>query len=242
MKLSVVIPAYNDAGHIESVVRGLYRRLVAEHIEHELIAVYDRSTDRTGDLLDMLTREIPTLQYVAKTPPKGYGLALQKGLEVFTGDAVAFYTADASDSPEDLVQFFRTMERERVDCVFGSRFVPGGAVIDYPFAKYILNRAGNAFIKTLFGLRYNDVTNGFKLYHRRVIEGARPFLSQYFNFTVELPLKAIVRGYSFAVVPNSWRGRKIGKSKFAVFKMGPLYFLTILYCFIEKILLRRRGK
>ena len=125
---------------------------------------------------------------------------MRRGLDEFRGDAVAVYMADASDRPEDLVRFFRAMLAHHADCVFGSRFMPGGRTFDYPLPKLILNRLANTFIQVLFGIGYNDTTNAFKLYRRHVIDGVRPLLSHHFNLTVELPLKSIVRGFSYVVV------------------------------------------
>ena len=125
-----------------------------------------------------------------------------------------------------------------VDCVFGSRFIRGGRTVDYPSVTLIVNRIANHLIRVLFGLRYNDITNAFKLYRRPVIEGLKPFLSPHFNLTVELPLKAIVRGYSYAVVPNEWINRKSGVSKLRIQEMGSRYLFIVLYCLIEKWLSR----
>ena len=141
--------------------------------------------------------------------------------------------ADASDLPEDVVRFYRTLEATGVDCVFGSRWMRGGGTENYPALKRGMNRLANNFIRLLFGFRYNDVTNAFKLYRRHVIDGVRPLLSHHFNLTVELPLKAIVRGYSYEVVPNTWRGREEGKSKLLLKEMGSRYLFIVLYCFIE---------
>jgi dolichol-phosphate mannosyltransferase len=234
MKLSVVIPAHNEDGCIEGTVRALYECLSGKEIEHEILVVNDNSSDRTEETLIALRDEIHSLRYINNEPPHGFGFAVRKGLEHFTGDAVAVYMADASDRPQDLVRFFRLMERTGVDCVFGSRFMRGGKVFDYPRLKLILNRCANTFIRLLFNLRYNDVTNAFKLYRRGVIEGASPILSHHFNLTVELPLKAIVRGYSYVVAPNHWINRKTGESKLKVQEMGSRYLFIVLYCFTEK--------
>ena len=234
MKLSVVIPAHNEEGGIEATVRGLYDRLRAENIDHEILVVNDNSSDRTEAILAALRDDVPTLAYRNNAPPHGFGFAVRYGLERFSGDAVAVYMADASDRPEDLVRFWRTLEEKPVDCVFGSRWVRGAHVHDYPRIKLALNRLANAFIQVLFGLRYNDVTNAFKLYRREAIDGLKPFLSHHFNLTVELPLKAIVRGYDYAVLPNDWINRKTGISKLKIPEMGSRYLFIVLYCFIEK--------
>jgi dolichol-phosphate mannosyltransferase len=238
VNLSVVIPAHNEEGVIAGTLRGLYAELKKEGVPHEIVAVNDHSTDGTGTILRGLSAEIPTLRAVENASAGGFGHAVRFGLERFTGDVVAVYMADASDSPEDLVRFYRVMSDQGVDCVFGSRFSRGGRTVDYPPHKYILNRLANRFIQALFRLPYNDITNAFKMYRRCVIEGAQPLLSAHFNLTVELPLKAIIRGYRYAVVPNAWVNRKAGVSKLRIKEMGSRYLFIVLYCFIEKWLSR----
>jgi dolichol-phosphate mannosyltransferase len=239
MKLSVVIPAHNEQACIGGTIRALHAQLSAEEIEHEILVVNDNSSDLTGSILLSLQPEISALNFVDNSPPHGFGFAVRKGLECYTGDAVAIYMADASDRPEDLVRFWRLIEKEGVDCVFGTRFSNRSRLVDYPIHKLILNRLANTFVQVIFGLRYNDVTNAFKLYRRPVIDGLKPFLSHHFNLTVELPLKAIVRGYSYAVMPNDWINRKTGVSKLRVQEMGSRYLFIVLYCFLEKWLSRR---
>jgi dolichol-phosphate mannosyltransferase len=238
MKLSIVIPANNEEGCIAATVRDLFLRLSDEGIEHEIIVVDDGSTDSTELILQKLALEIPSLRLHTNRPRSGLGVAVRNGLESISGDAVAIFMADGSDSSKDLVRFYRAMTELRVDCVFGTRFSKESSLIDYPLPKLILNRLANTFIRILFGLRYNDVTNAFKLYRKEVIHGLKPLLSHHFNLTVELPLKAIVRGYSYSVIPNSWTNRKQGVSKLKIKEMGSRYMFIILYCFIEKWLSR----
>lgn len=238
MKLSVVIPAQNESANIESTVRNLCERLAAEQIDHEILVVNDHSTDGTEEILVGLCRQLPTVRYLNNPYPPGFGWVVRWGLENFTGDAVTICMGDASDRPEDVAAFFRTMIADGVDCVFGSRFIEGGRLVDYPYPKLVLNRLANHWIRLLFNLRYNDVTNAFKLYRRHVIAGIQPILSHHFNLTVELPLKAIIRGYTFSVVPNHWINRKTGESKLKIKEMGSRYLFIILYCFIEKWLSR----
>ncbi|MBI4319060.1 MAG: glycosyltransferase family 2 protein [Chloroflexi bacterium] len=234
MRLSVVIPAHNEEGCIESTVTALTEKLTAEGVPHEILVVNDNSSDHTGEILTSLEQKHPSVQRIDNSPPNGFGYAVRAGLERFTGDAVAVYMADASDSPEDLMRFLSTMIERDVDCVFGTRFHRDSRVVDYPQGKLVLNRMANIFIRLLFGLRYNDMTNAFKLYRREVIEGLQPILAPHFNLTVELPLKAIVRGYSYEVVPNSWTNRTSGISNLKVKEMGSRYLFIVLYCLIEK--------
>ncbi len=233
-KLSIVIPAYNEEGSITETVTTLYQKLVTEYIDHEIVVVNDNSKDTTESILADLSGRYSTVKYYTNYGPNGFGHAIRYGLERFQGDYVAIMMADLSDSPEDLVAFYRKMEAENVDCVFGSRFIKGGKTYDYPQVKLYINRLANFIIRVCLGIKYNDATNAFKLYKRETIKGLHPFLAPHFNLTIELPLKAIVRGYSYTVVPNSWRNRKAGKSNLNIKEMGSRYLFILLYVMIEK--------
>lgn len=233
MKLSVVIPAYNESESIPETLRSLFKELSTQQIDHEIIVVNDNSKDSTLEVLTELTEEIPSLVIFTNNGPNGFGYAVRYGLERFSGDCVAVMMADLSDSPQDLVAFYRKLQ-EGYDCVFGSRWMKGGKVIDYPLIKRRINRLANLIVRFVFRIKYNDCTNAFKLYRRNTIEGIKPFLSPHFNLTLELPLKAIVRGYSYAILPNSWTNRKYGESKLKIKEMGSRYFFILLYCLIEK--------
>lgn len=234
MKLSVVIPAYNEEESLPETLNSLYKTLTLHGIEHEICVTNDNSKDNTELVLKELQQTIPTLVYYTNKGPNGFGYAIRYGLERFSGDCVAVMMADMSDSPEDLVLYYNTMKKKNVDAVFGSRFIKGGKVYDYPKVKLYINRVANFVIKLLSGIKTNDTTNAFKLYKRETIEGVKPFMSAHFNLTVELPLKAFVRGYTYTVVPNSWTNRKYGESKLKIKEMGSRYFFILLYCLIEK--------
>ena len=235
--LSVVIPAHDEEGEIEATVRAIATSLAAARISHEIIVVNDNSRDGTGAVLARLGAELPVLRVLDNPPPHGYGYAVRLGLAAFKGDAVVIVMADGSDNPDDIVKYYRKIE-EGYDCAFGSRFVRGARVSGYPWFKLALNRAANAFIRLLFWLPYNDVTNAFKMFRRSVIAGVQPILAYHFNLTVELPLKAIVRGYRYAIVPSDWRGRTHGTSKFKIKEMGSRYLFIVFYCYLEKLLSR----
>jgi dolichol-phosphate mannosyltransferase len=237
MKLSVVIPAHNEEGSIRETVERVYATLVAEKIPHEILGVNDHSADATVAVLEALADRTPTLRWINNDKPMGFGYAVRTGLEQFAGDALCVVMADASDDPRDLVKYYRRLE-EGYECVFGSRFMRESRVVDYPRHKLLLNRLANSFIKALFGFRYNDTTNAFKCYRREVIEGLEPILSYHFNITVELPLKAIIRGYSYSVVPINWYNRTTGVSKLRIKEMGSRYLFIVLYVFLEKLLSR----
>jgi dolichol-phosphate mannosyltransferase len=237
MKLSVVIPAHNEEGTVAETIEGLVSTLSREEIEHEVIVVDDSSTDGTAAAVERIASEHPQVRCLPSPYPNGFGFAVRAGLEAFEGDAVAIVMADGSDSPGDLVSYQRLLE-EGYECAFGSRFVHGSTVIDYPRSKLIMNRIVNFGIRVLFRHGYNDTTNAFKAYRREVIENIKPFLSHHFNLTVELPLKAVVRGYSYGIVPISWTNRKAGVSKLSLNEMGSRYLFIVLYVFLEHHLSR----
>jgi dolichol-phosphate mannosyltransferase len=235
LKLSLVIPAYNESANLPVTLTTFHEKLSLSGIPFEILVVNDNSKDNTEDVLRNLQHQIPSLTYVNNTPPhNGFGFAVRKGLDHFTGDCVAIVMADLSDSPDDLIRYYQKMKADNLDCVFGSRFIKGGKVVEYPWLKLRINRMANNLVRIVFGIRYNDCTNAFKLYHRHTIEGLRPFLAPHFNLTLELSLKAIVRGYSYAVLPNTWINRKHGASNLRIREMGSRYFFILLYCLIEK--------
>ena len=256
MKLSIVIPCRNEVEGVAETVQTLTRELDAARLDYEIVAVDDGSTDGTGEVLRRVAAQFggeqprcghpelgtrnthtPRLRIVINEGEHGFGMAVRCGIEHATGDAVVVFMADMSDSPADVVAYARKLE-EGYECVFGSRFIPGGRVVDYPLHKLVLNRLANGFIQMLFGLRLNDTTNAFKAYRREVIEGISPLFSKHFNLTVEMPLKAIARGYSHAIVPISWTNRKTGVSKLKIKEMGSRYLFIVLYVWLEKILSR----
>lgn len=211
----------------------LHATLSQEGVPHEIVVVDDGSRDGTWTVLQQLATRIPSLRAVRNPGPHGFGRAVVFGLNQMQGDACAIMMADASDSPADAVRYWRLLN-EGWDCVFGSRFVKGGQVIDYPRVKLLVNRMANFLVRIGFAVALNDTTNAFKAYRRSVIEGCRPFLAPHFNLTVEIPLKAIVRGYSWTVVPISWRNRKFGEPKLKIKEMGSRYFFICAYVWLEK--------
>jgi dolichol-phosphate mannosyltransferase len=230
---SIVIPAYDEEGSIRPVLRALCDALEGARIPYEIVVVNDHSRDRTHEAVAEVARERPAVRCIDNQAAGGFGLAVRAGLDAFTGDVVAVVMADGSDPPEDVVRCYEELVKG-YDCVFGSRFLPGSTVEGYPAFKLTLNRLANFFIQILFGIPLNDTTNAFKVYRRETIDGLRPLLSHHFNLTVELPLKAIVRGYSFSVIPIGWRNRTEGVSKLRLKEMGSRYLFIVLYVWLEK--------
>ncbi len=231
--LSVVIPARDEEACIASTVEHLFVELRLRDVPHEIVVVDDGSIDSTWEKLLELRERVSTLNPVQNTGPGGFGRAIIRGFDYMSGDAVVVMMADESDDCRDVVRYWQLLN-EGWDAVFGSRFIKGGGVIDYPWLKMRINRLANLFVRVMFGIKLNDTTNAFKAYRRSVIDGCRPLLSPHFNLTVELPLKTIVRGYSWTVIPITWRNRRTGKPKLKIKEMGSRYLFICLYIWLEK--------
>ena len=237
MKLSVVMPAQNEEGSVGATVEGVVAALEREQIDYEVVVVNDDSEDTTEAVVNAIGAANPRVRCHRSHYERGFGMAIRAGLDVFEGDAVVIVMADASDDPEDLVKYHRLLE-DGWECAFGSRFMMGATVHDYPGLKLTINRLANWFIRVLFRHGYNDTTNAFKGYRREVIETIQPLLSKHFNLTVEMPLKAIVRGHSYAVIPTDWTNRTSGVPKLAMKEMGSRYLFIVLYVWLENALSR----
>jgi len=231
--LSVVIPTLNEELCIASTVEHLHVELALRGVPHEIVVVDDGSSDKTWAVLTTLQSRMPELSPYQNPGPHGFGRAIIWGLDRAKGDAVVIMMGDESDDCRDAVLYWQKLN-EGYDCVFGSRFMPGGGVIDYPPLKFFLNRLANYFIRQLFRIKLNDTTNAFKGYRKEAIDGCRPLIAPHFNLTVELPLKAIVRGYSWTTVPVTWRNRRTGIAKLKIKEMGSRYLFICMYVWLEK--------
>ena len=232
-KLSVIIPARNEAENLWQCITEISSELEIHSIDNEILIIDDGSTDNTPIIIHSILAEYKSVRYIKNDGENGFGRAIQIGLKEFSGDAVAIMMADRSDSPNDLIKYWNALN-DGYECAFGSRFIKSSRVIDYPVIKLVANRIVNILIRYSFNINYNDVTNAFKMYKREVIAGCRPIISPHFNLTVEIPLKAIIRGYSWKVIPISWKNREKGVAKLKLREMGSRYFFIIAYLWLEK--------
>jgi len=237
MKLSIVIPVQNEEECIEKTITDIIRVLNRENIDFEIIIVNDNSTDDSSRIIEGVAGKYKNITIVHRTLPSGFGRAVRNGLERMRGDIVIICMGDLSDDPEDIIRYYRKIQ-EGYDCVFGSRFIRGTIVKDYPVIKLIINRIANTFIRYLFRIKNNDISNAFKAYRAEVIKSVMPLVSNHFNITVEIPLKAIARGFSYTTIPINWYGRKSGVSKYKLKELQRKYLFSVLYVWLEKILLK----
>ena len=231
--LSIVIPTRNEEGTIASTIEHLYLELQLNEIENEIVVVDDGSTDGTWDAICRLQPRVPALKPVRNSGENGFGRAVTLGFDHARGDAMVVMMADESDDCRDVVRYWKLLN-DGWEAVFGSRFMKGGGVLNYPVHKLVINRLANWFLRIVFNVPFNDFTNAFKAYRREALDGCRPFLSPHFNLTIELPLKIVVRGYSWTSMPITWRNRRSGISKLKIAEMGGRYFFIACYCWFEK--------
>jgi dolichol-phosphate mannosyltransferase len=236
LKLSVVIPAYNEEKNLPLVLGELQADLRRDHIPYEIIVVNDNSKDGTAAVIRSLMATDANIRTVNREPPGGFGRAIRAGLELVSGDVVVPYMADCSDHPHDVVAYYRKIE-EGYDCVFGSRFIQGAEVVNYPRLKLIVNRVVNKCIQWLFWSPFNDLTNAFKAYRTTVIRDSGPYRACHFNITIEMSLSALIRNYRITEIPISWTGRTWGSSNLRLREMGRRYLSTLVKMLAEYVLI-----
>ncbi len=236
LKLSVVIPAYNEEENIRGTISELQPVLRENEIAYEIIVVNDCSSDNTGQIIRELMAEDPCVRTLDRTPPAGFGRAIRSGLEMVEGDVVAIYMADQSDRPSDLIACYRKIE-EGYDCVFGSRFIRGSKVVKYPPVKLVFNRIVNKCIQWMFWCGFNDLTNAFKVYRTEVVRECGPYRASHFNITIEMSLSALARRYSITQIPIEWHGRTWGSSNLRLNEMGRRYLDVLLKVWFERMLI-----
>ena len=232
--LSILIPVRNESNSLADLFNYFDKNL--DGIDFEVIIINDFSDDDTLQKAKLLGQKNQKFKILNNTK-KGLGGAINFGINHSTGEFLVIMMADQSDDINDLKKYYHLIKSENLDAVLGSRFMKSSRVSDYPLQKLILNRIFNFFVSIIFLNSYNDYTNAFKIYKRQVLIEILPLVSESFNIFLEMPLKIISRKYLYKVIPINWIGRKKGKSKFKIKELGSKYLFTLIYCFIEKILL-----
>ena len=237
--VNIIVPLKNEEKSINNLIENLKPILNKTEKKINISLIDDYSFDKTPDILKKYEEEFSFIKVYKNQKSTGIGNAIKFGIEKNKDDAVITFMGDCSDDPNDIIEYIKYLDNG-YDCVFGSRFIKGSKLHDYPFIKLILNRLANNFIKILFLISYNDITNAFKAYRKKVLDACNPIISEHFNINAELSLKSINRGFKYKIIPISWTNRKKGVSKFHIKEMRNRYFFTVLYVFLEKILLKKK--
>jgi dolichol-phosphate mannosyltransferase len=234
--LSVIIPAHNEEKNLGRTVNDLTSLLQKEQVPYEIILINDNSSDTTPAIIKGLMSNNSNIKTINRKPPSGFGRAIRSGMELVSGEAVVICMADSSDDPLDVIKYYNKLN-EGYDCVFGSRFIKGSRVENYPVIKLLVNRIVNKIVQWLFFCKFNDLTNAFKAYRTEVIKTCGPYRACHFNITLELSLGALARKYSICQIPINWHGRTWGSSNLSLRKMGRRYLATLIYIYAEKVLI-----
>ena len=237
MSLSIIIPCKNEEDLIYKNLYEINNKIKKSIKKYQIIIINDFSEDNTLQITKKFAKNFKNI-IVKNNKIKGLGGAINLGIKVSTNKFVCIMMADLSDSPRDLINYYNIISTNKLDAVFGSRFIKGSNLVDYPLRKLIYNRIFNYFVKIFFLSDYNDFTNAFKIYKKQTLRQIGPFISENFNIFLELPLKIIIRKKNYKIIPIGWKNRKKGVSKFKVKELSSKYFFTFLNCFIEKILIR----
>ncbi len=236
MKLSVILPIKNESEVIIDTINVLSDGL--KNIDYEIVVVNDFSNDNSFKLVDNLSKNNSKIS-LYNNLRMGLGGAITLGIEKAQGDAVCIMMSDLSDSFDDLINYYKLIQKKEVDVVFGSRFIKNSNIEGYPIKKLILNRIFNFITKIIFLSEYNDFTNAFKMYKKKSLLKTFPLVSESYNVFLEIPLKMISRKMKYEIIPISWKNRKKGKSKFKINELRSKYLFTLMYCLLEKILLKK---
>ena len=238
-KLSIIIPSFKEGKIIGDTISSIYKKLLSEKIDFEIIIIDDNSNDKTFQAINEFSAKVNNIKFFFNPNKKGFGNSLKLGIEKSSGEYLCFVMADLSDSPEDIIKYYHTAIKTQTDCVFGDRWKNKDLVNNYPKTKYLFNRLGNKIISRIFNLNYQDMTNSFKLYKRDVILSIAPLISSHFSITIEIPLKVINRGYSLTIIENSWKNNDHSVSNFKISNIFFSYSLIVIYCFIENYFLKQ---
>jgi len=222
-KVSLIVPFKNEKEYAKEVVSKIHGYFLDKNIDFEIIAV-DDSTDETWNILKNLEKRYKRLKAIKGWKPPGYGKAIRKGFKVATGDILIPFNGDMCDSLDDAMKYIKIIRDEGYDMAFGSRYMKGGKIINYPSNKVIVSKSGNFFLRLMFGIKCSDVTNTFKGFSRNAIKTINPKSNSY-EIGLELALKGVKRGLRYKTIPISWTGRKYGMSKMKLMKSIKRHFI-----------------
>jgi dolichol-phosphate mannosyltransferase len=219
-RIWLTIPTFCEAGNIERIVRAADAELErAAPGEHRLLVVDDDSPDGTAEIAERLASELGTVEVLRRPIRRGLGRAYLAGFErALAGGAevVVVMDADYSHDPAHLPAMLSAIERS--DLVLGSRYVPGGQIIDWPPLRRTLSRAGSLYSRLILGVHVRDLTGGFRCIRREVLEkvDVGTLRSQGYVFNIELTYRAMRAGFRVAEVPITFHDRSIGESKISL--------------------------
>lgn len=230
MKLSVIVPAYNEEDNIIDVINKIEEAL---EIPHELVVVNDHSIDTTAQLVTGFARQYNNIRLVENKLSRGFANALKTGFSSVATDIAVPVMADLCDDLSTLKKMFEKIN-QGYDVVCGSRYIKGGSRQGGSRLKGFFSCFVGRSLKILLGLPTHDIANAFKMYRKGVIESI-DIQSQGFEISMEIPLKAYFLGFRITELPTVWKERTKGKSSFRMFKLFPDYFKLYIWAFLRRL-------
>ena len=211
-QVAVIIPTYNERDNLEPIVGRVRTAVPAAHI----LVVDDSSPDGTGEIADKLAAADPGIHVLHRPGKSGLGTAyiagFTWGLEHGYGVLVE-HDADGSHDPADLPKMLTALQD--ADLVIGSRYVPGGTVVNWPKSREVLSRGANVYVRMMLGIGIHDATAGFRAYRAATLRaiGLDQVQSQGYCFQIDLTLRAVRAGLTVTEVPIRFTERTRGASK-----------------------------
>jgi dolichol-phosphate mannosyltransferase len=211
MKTRVLVPTYQELHTLASIVHRIFEHNPDVHV----LVIDDKSPDGTGKLADQLKAKYANLEVLHRKSKNGLGAAYIDGFNnsINDFDVLVEMDADGSHDPQDLVTILK--EIPNYDCVLGSRWVPGGKVVNWPKSREILSRGGNSYARLMLGIDIGDATGGFRAYKTSTIKelDLSDIDSQGYCFQVDMVRRLLKKGFKIKEVPITFTERTIGTSK-----------------------------
>ncbi len=231
MKVSIIVPAYNEQDNIAEVINMMQNSL---DFPYELIVVNDHSDDNTRKIVAELSYRFHNIRLIDNELERGFANAMKGAFLKVTGDVVMPVMADLCD---DLSSIRKMLERinEGYDVVCGCRYIKGGVRLGGPKLKAALSFLGGWSIRLLLGIPTHDIANSFKMYRKKVIDNIQ-ISSVGFEISMEILLKAYFLGFKITEVPTLWKERTKGKSSFKVYKLLPNYLKLYVWAIFKKLI------
>lgn len=213
-KILVVIPTFNERLALPVTLSGLFE----QQPDVDVLIVDDGSPDGTGEWADEQSQTDPRIHVLHRTEKAGLGMAYIAGFEWALArdyQIICEFDADGSHRPLDLGQLLDVARSGKADLVIGSRWVPGGAIVDWPKSRFFLSRGANVYVNAVMGLGVRDATAGFRAYTRPVLEALdlSGVQSQGYCFQIDMTYRTVEAGFRVAEVPIVFVERELGESK-----------------------------
>jgi dolichol-phosphate mannosyltransferase len=221
MKLSIIIPVYNEAENIAKTINRIEKEVKTPH---QIIIVYDFKEDTTIPVVKKIQKENKNILLVKNSIENGRGVvkAIKTGFRLVKNGAVIVTMADLSDDPKTIDLMFEKLQ-QGYDIVCGSRYSKGGQKIGGPMIKSWLSKLSGLLTPVLLGIPTKDVTNAFKMYNKKAIEAIKIESRGGFELSMEIVIKAFHKGFKVTEVPTTWRDRTAGQSRFKILAWLPRY-------------------